>query len=70
MESIHLINVLPQVFAQRDDLHSEIWKQDVVFRKGHLYLIEANSGMGKSTFCSYIVGYRHDYTGDEGFSCP
>lgn len=63
MESIHLINVLPQVFAQRDDLHSEIWKQDVVFRKGHLYLIEANSGMGKSTFCSYIVGYRHDYMG-------
>lgn len=63
METIHFKNVLPQVFAQRDDLHSEIWKQDVTFCKGHLYLIEAESGKGKSTFCSYVVGYRHDFTG-------
>jgi ABC-type lipoprotein export system ATPase subunit len=55
--------VLPQVFSQRADLQSDIWKQEVSFEKGHVYLVEADSGQGKSTFCSYIVGYRHDYTG-------
>ncbi len=63
METIKFQSVLPEVFAQRDDLDSEVWKQDVSFQKGHLYLVEADSGKGKSTFCSYILGYRHDYTG-------
>lgn len=63
METIRFDNVLPQVFSQRNDLESQIWKQDAVFKKGHLYLVEADSGKGKSTFCSYVVGYRHDYTG-------
>ena len=65
MEKIQLHSVLPQVFAQRNDLDSEIWKQDVTFEKGHLYLIEAESGSGKSTFCSYVLGYRHDYSGSD-----
>lgn len=60
-------SVLPQVFAGRADLVSEVWNQDVTFEKGHLYLIEADSGMGKSTFCSYILGYRHDYAGTVWF---
>lgn len=63
METISLHSVLPQVFAQRDDLQSEVWNQEVTFRKGHLYLIEADSGQGKSTFCSYVTGYRHDFSG-------
>lgn len=63
METIKFHSVLPQVFAQRTDLNSEIWEKDVAFEKGHLYLVEANSGKGKSTFCSYVLGYRHDYTG-------
>lgn len=63
MEKIVLDNVLPHVFASRDDLQSEVWRQNVAFEKGHLYLVEAASGKGKSTFCSYVVGYRHDYTG-------
>lgn len=63
MEHIRFNTVLPHVFAQRDDLLSEIWQQDVVFERGHLYLIEAESGKGKSTFCSYVTGYRNDYTG-------
>lgn len=63
MQSITLSNVLPHVFAQRSDLKSEIWKQNVEFEKGKLYLVEAMSGTGKSTLCSYILGYRHDYTG-------
>lgn len=63
MQSITLSNVLPHVFAQRTNLVSEIWKQNVKFEKGKLYLVEAMSGTGKSTLCSYILGYRHDYTG-------
>lgn len=63
METIKFQHVLPHVFEGRDDLHSEVWQQDICFEKGHLYLVEANSGKGKSTFCSYILGYRHDYTG-------
>lgn len=51
------------MFAQHPDLHSEVWQQDVSFEKGKLYLVEASSGKGKSTLCSYILGYRHDYSG-------
>lgn len=63
METIHFHAVLPQVFAGRDALQSEIWMQEVHFEKGGIYLIEADSGQGKSTFCSYVIGYRHDYHG-------
>ena len=63
MEKIVFDNVLPHVFSLRTDLVSDIWKNHVVFEKGHLYLVEAASGMGKSTFCSYVIGYRHDYEG-------
>lgn len=63
MDRIAFQDVLPQVFAQRTDLESEVWKQNIAFDKGHLYLVEADSGKGKSTFCSYVLGYRRDYTG-------
>ena len=56
MEKIVFHSVLPAVFAHRDDLHSEIWKQEVTLEKDHLYLVQADSGKGKSTFCSYVVG--------------
>ena len=67
MEKIVFHSVLPAVFAHRDDLHSEIWKQEVTLEKDHLYLVQADSGKGKSTFCSYVVGYRNDYTGQVMF---
>lgn len=63
MQTITLTNVLPHVFANRTDMRSEVWQQDVKFEKNKLYLVEAMSGTGKSTLCSYILGYRHDYTG-------
>ena len=44
-------------------LEGAIWLHDVTFERGLHYLIEADSGKGKSTFCSYILGYRHDYSG-------
>ena len=63
MESINFCSVCPQVFLHREDLTSEVWKQNIVFNKGKTYLVEADSGQGKSTFCSYVMGYRHDYEG-------
>ena len=63
MDKIRFRSVIPQVFSQQENLDSEIWDIDATFEKGHLYLVEADSGKGKSTFCSYIVGYRHDYSG-------
>ena len=68
METIKFSYVIPQVFAQRvNELDSDIWNTDATFEKGHLYLVEADSGKGKSTFCSYVVGYRHDYSGSVTF---
>ena len=63
MENIYFQSVLPHVFADNSDMESEVWRQNLTFEKGRLYLVEAGSGKGKSTFCSYIVGYRHDYDG-------
>ncbi|MBR2630531.1 MAG: ATP-binding cassette domain-containing protein [Bacteroidaceae bacterium] len=63
MNKIELIHTLPNVFQNRTDIVSDIWNQDVTFEKGKLYLVEANSGTGKSSLCSYIYGYRHDYQG-------
>jgi len=63
MNTIKLKNIVPQVFAANPDLQSEVWRQDLTLEKGKNYLIEADSGMGKSTFCSYLIGYRNDFTG-------
>lgn len=62
MDKIALQNTLPCVFEGRD-VQSEIWLQDVTFQKGQTYLVEASSGTGKSSLCSYIIGYRKDYLG-------
>lgn len=63
MNHIHLQQTLPQVFATRDAIASCVWHQNITFKKGKRYLIEAASGTGKSSLCSYIYGYRHDYQG-------
>lgn len=63
MEKITLDTVLPEIFSHQETIHSEVWQQTISFEKEKLYLIEAASGRGKSTFCSYIVGYRNDYSG-------
>ena len=64
METIRFCSVVPQVFSSiANQLESDIWNTEAVFQKGHLYLVEADSGKGKSTFCSYVVGYRRDYSG-------
>lgn len=67
MDKISFHNIVPKVFATTTDLHSDVWGKDLTFERGHLYLIEAESGKGKSTLCSYVVGYRHDYSGQVVF---
>lgn len=63
MQQIHLIDTLPQVFADRTDLKSDVWHHDITLERGQTYLIEAGSGTGKSSLCSFVYGYRNDYQG-------
>ena len=67
MNRISLQNTLPEVFAGKDSIDSDIWHKEVEFERGHFYQIEAASGTGKSSLCSYIYGYRNDYQGIIGF---
>lgn len=63
MTTIELQQTLPEVFAGRDGIVSDVWHRQTVFQKGKKYLVEAASGTGKSSLCSYIYGYRRDYQG-------
>lgn len=63
MKSIKLNNVLPEIFANREDLRSDVWLNDLQFERGKSYLVRAESGQGKSSLCSYLYGQRGDYQG-------
>jgi ABC-type lipoprotein export system ATPase subunit len=63
MNTISLRNTLPVVFNDIKQPDSEVWLRDLNFEKGKYYLIEAASGKGKTSLCSYIYGYRKDYSG-------
>lgn len=64
MRDIHLQQILPQVFAVSDNLISDLWRNDITISRGEYMLIEAASGTGKSSLCSYLYGSRFDYQGD------
>ena len=40
MQQISLHQVVPQVFAQREDLTSDVWKTEAMFGKGRTYLVD------------------------------
>lgn len=63
MEQIILRQVLPEVFVNEAKRDSQVWQTELVLRKGEVCLVEAASGTGKSSLCSYIYGYRSDYEG-------
>lgn len=60
---IELLHTLPEAFSGRDVVVSDVWHADLRLERGRKYLIEAASGTGKSSLCSYIYGYRSDYQG-------
>lgn len=63
IEKIHLSGMLPRVFLSESIPDSDVWRGEVTFERGRFYLVEAASGGGKSSLCSYIFGARSDYEG-------
>ena len=55
------------MFAGQDGINSDVWLQEIALERGKHYLISAESGTGKSSMCSYIFGYRQDYSGTIAF---
>lgn len=69
IKSICLKNVNLKVFvgAPPAGAPSEVWGREVEFLKGRSYLLEASSGRGKSSLCSFLYGLRSDYVGEISF---
>ena len=63
LSRITLDNVIPDVFTREDVGASQIWLRDFSFERGKHYLVEAASGSGKSSMCSFIYHNRSDYRG-------
>lgn len=67
INEITLSHTLPKVFAGMEHDEpvslSEVWLKELTFRRPERYMIEAESGTGKSSLCSYIYGNRGDYSG-------
>ena len=63
MQRIDINDALPAVFAGREPQPSEVWQCRLTLERGKRYLIVADSGTGKSSLCSYLYGYRRDYSG-------
>lgn len=68
IESIELRRAVPVIFADDREYasrRSDIWlRESIEFRRGRSYILEAESGMGKSSLISYIYGVRTDFRGD------
>ena len=58
METISLHNTLPQVFSQRTDINSDIWKQDVIFEP-QLKIVE---NLNKQTFTKNQLSSKSYYS--------
>lgn len=67
INEISLIHTLPHAFKGMELQHpvnaSQIWLQEVTFTRPAVYMIEAESGTGKSSLCHYLYGCRGDYSG-------
>lgn len=71
IQRITLQKTLPHVFRGMEHVapvsNSRIWLCDVEFKRPDYYMIEAESGTGKSSLCSFIYGSRGDYNGTIAF---
>lgn len=66
MQHITLSGVCPEVFRDQA-LQSQVWRTELTLLHGERCLIEASSGAGKSSLCSYLYGWRGDYEGTIAF---
>lgn len=68
ISKITLNNVLPHVFGGSETdapvKSSNVWLKELSILSPHSYLIEAESGTGKTSLCSFLYGYRRDYSGE------
>jgi len=64
MNTIELHNVCPNVFSGRDLSAGDVWQKELRFERGEMVLLEAASGTGKTSLCSFLYGWRTDYSGD------
>lgn len=67
ISEIRLKDVAPDVFSDTDVAASGLWLADFAFCRGRDYLVEAASGAGKSSLCSFIYCERKDYRGRIAF---
>lgn len=65
IEKIRFNNVNLKAFVDvpSNGTSTDVWGKMLEFTRGKSYLIEAGSGRGKSSFCSFLYGLRDDYTG-------
>lgn len=63
MQSIHLQQVIPTFLEKEKVASSQIWNQELVFKKGEKIQIIAPSGSGKTSLIHFLYGLRNDYTG-------
>ena len=65
ISSIRFNKVNPNVFvgSPPEGGPTDVWDQELTFKRGESCLIEAASGRGKSSFCSFLYGLRKDYVG-------
>lgn len=65
IEAIRLEGVLPKVFVgdEAQERPSDVWRTSLTLQRGKNYCINAASGTGKTSLCSFLMGVRHDYIG-------
>lgn len=63
IEQISLHQVRPHAFDGMEIPASEVWDTELTFERGRSYLVEAESGRGKTSLCAYLYGQRTDYHG-------
>jgi putative ABC transport system ATP-binding protein len=60
---IALQKIIPSFFNQQNNTSSQVWLQEVVFKKAEHVHIVAPSGSGKTSLIHFLYGLRNDYNG-------
>ncbi|MBL7900913.1 MAG: ATP-binding cassette domain-containing protein [Bacteroidia bacterium] len=66
MNLIHFYNVLPVPLAD-SPVKGNVWNRNLVFFRDKHYVIQAESGRGKTTLLNIIYGTRKDFRGEVFF---